>query len=214
MRSDREMSLPQLRREIASAAVQLDAAQRRGDVALAQTAIPSLLLVPRADGTGTGTPAAWLAALSAWLQGKRIDFSTVPPAMRSELQLARLEVDTLARRKASLEVELHKKFALAFACVVFVLVGAPLGIRVRRGGVAIGFLSIVFFAFYYLCLQFGESFADRLLLPPALAMWLANIALGLWGLIATLRACEVRLRGHTVRRIPELASAEPAAGAA
>jgi lipopolysaccharide export system permease protein len=213
MRSDREMSLPQLRREIASAAKDLEAAQQRGDVVLAQTSIRSLLLVPRADGTGTGTPAAWFAALASWLHGDKIDFSTVPPEMRSELQLARLEVDTLSRRKASLEVEMHKKFALAFACVVFVLVGAPLGIRVRRGGVAIGFLSIVFFAFYYLCLQFGESFADRLLLPPALAMWLANIVLGGWGLWATLRACEIPQR-RSRRTLPAAASATPAAPAA
>jgi hypothetical protein len=43
-----------------------------------------------------------------------------------------------------------------------------------------------------LCLQFGESFADRLLMPPWLAMWLASIVLSSWGLIATLKACEVR----------------------
>jgi hypothetical protein len=115
--------------------------------------------------------------------------------------MMRLEIETLARRKASLEVEYHKKFALAFAGVVFVLVGAPLGMRVRRGGVAVGFLSIVFFAFYYLCLQFGESFADRLLLPPWLAMWMANIVLGTWGLFATLAACEVRW-GRTASRSP------------
>ena len=217
MRSDREMSLTQLRREIAAADEQLQGARVRGDAVLAQTAIPSLLLVPRADGTGTGTPAAWVAAIGAWLRGQRTDFSTVPPGLRSDLQLARLEVDTLARRKASLQVEMHKKFALAFACVVFVLVGAPLGMRVRRGGVAIGFLSIVFFAFYYLCLQFGESFADRLLLPPFLAMWLADIVLGLWGLIATLRACEVRFRapwrrGHAA--LEPRTPATPAAGTA
>ena len=68
---------------------------------------------------------------------------------------------------------------------------------------------ILFFAFYYLCLQFGESFADRLLLPPWLAMWLANIVLGSWGLYATLRACEVRLF-RRVRRVSPPAAAEAA----
>src|SRR5439155_5727124 len=104
----------------------------------------------------------------------------IPQDILSTLQMSRFELETLDRRLASLEVEWHKKFALAFACVVFVLIGAPLGMRVRRGGIAVGFLSILFFAFYYLCLQFGESFADRLLLPPWLALWLAHIVLGGW----------------------------------
>jgi lipopolysaccharide export system permease protein len=199
MRSDREMTLEQLGKEIAVADEQVDAANDRAAERLEAEGVPSLLLVPRTDGTGRGIPSAWVARARAWMKGIRFDARLLQPETLVEMQVLRLEVETLARRKASLEVELHKKFALAFACVVFVVVGAPLGMRVRRGGVAIGFLSIVFFAFYYLCLQFGESFADRLLLPPWLAMWLANIVLGTWGLFATLSACEVRI-GRTVRR--------------
>ena len=165
--------------------------------------------MPRADKTGQGGPLGAVGVFFAKLRGLKTDYTDLPPEMLSELQMDRLEIETLARRKASLEVELQKKFALAFACVGFVLVGAPLGMQVRRGGVAIGFVSILFFAFYYLCLQFGESFADRLLLPPWLAMWLANIVLGSWGLYATLRACEVRLF-HRVRRAPPQAEAEAA----
>lgn len=209
LRSDREMTLGQLRREIQLADDQLAGSLRRAEERMVDESIPSLLLVPRADGSGLGTPAAWIAGLRARLAGTGFDARLLPPQVLGEFQLLRLEVETLARRKASLEVELHKKFALAFACVVFVLVGAPLGMRVRRGGVAIGFLSIAFFAFYYLCLQFGESFADRLLLPPWLAMWLANIVLGTWGLFATLAACEVRL-GRSVRRAPAPGIGAPA----
>lgn len=201
LRSDREMTLVQLQDEIRVADEQLARTESRVNERLADEQVPSVLLVPRTDGTGLGTPAAWIAALRARMAGLQFDALLLRPETLAEFQLLRLEYETLARRKASLEVELHKKFALAFACVVFVLVGAPLGMRVRRGGVAIGFLSIAFFAFYYLCLQFGESFADRLLLPPWLAMWLANIVLGTWGLFATLAACEVRL-GRTVRRAP------------
>ncbi len=199
LRSDREMTLEQLGREIELADAQLAASVARANERLADEQVPALVLVPRADSSGLGTPAAWIAAARARLAGIQFDARLLRPETMAEFQMLRLEVETLARRKASLEVELHKKFALAFACVVFVLVGAPLGMRVRRGGVAIGFLSIAFFAFYYLCLQFGESFADRLLLPPWLAMWLANIVLGTWGLFATLAACEVRI-GRSVRR--------------
>jgi lipopolysaccharide export system permease protein len=201
LRSDREMTLDQVQEEIQLADAQLAGTMLRVDERLDNERIPSILLVPRADGSGLGTPAAWIAGLRSRLDRNDFDARLLPPDLLAEFQLLRLEVETLARRKASLEVELHKKFALAFACVVFVLLGAPLGMRVRRGGVAIGFLSIGFFAFYYLCLQFGESFADRLLLPPWLAMWLANIVLGTWGLVATLAACEVRI-GRSVRRSP------------
>ena len=111
--------------------------------------------------------------------------------MRTELELWRLEHEALERRAGSLSVEIHKKFSLPAACVVFVFIGAPLGMRVRRAGPAVAFVSVAFFLFYYLCLVGGEELANRLLLPPWLAMWLPNLVLGTWGLLATLRAIEV-----------------------
>ncbi|MEP7027274.1 MAG: LptF/LptG family permease [Candidatus Eisenbacteria bacterium] len=210
MRSDREMNLGQLRQEIKVADDQLRGALARAQETLDQGGIASLDLVPRADGSGQGGVLGPLGLALARMRGHTIDLANLPESIKSELQMNRLEVETLARRKASLEVELHKKFALAFACVVFVLIGAPLGMQVKRGGVAIGFVSILFFAFYYLCLQFGESFADRLLLPPWLAMWLANIVLGGWGLVATLQACEVRFGPrvrHRARTAPSIGTA-------
>jgi lipopolysaccharide export system permease protein len=94
----------------------------------------------------------------------------------------------------------HKKFSLPAACLVFVLVGAPLGMRVRRAGPAVAFLSIGFFLFYYLCLVGGEELANRLYIAPGFAMWLPNLALGLWGLDLTLRACDVTLPWSRRRR--------------
>lgn len=117
---------------------------------------------------------------------------------RSELDLWALERDGLRRRIARLSVEIHKKFSLPAACIVFVLLGAPLGMRVRRAGPAVAFLSIGFFLFYYLCLVGGEELANRLLLPPAVSMWLPNVLLGGWGLYATLRASEL-LPGRPAR---------------
>lgn len=114
------------------------------------------------------------------------------PMVGRELDEWRSERRTLRRRIAAISVEVHKKFSLPTACIVFVLIGAPLGMRVRRAGPGIAFLSVAFFLFYYLCLIGGEELANRLLLPPWLSMWIANIALGAWGAIWTLRACEVR----------------------
>ncbi len=118
------------------------------------------------------------------------------PELQVDADLWRMERDSLLRRIAALSVEIHKKFALPAACVVFVLIGAPIGMRVKRGGPAVAFVSVGFFLFYYACLVVGETFANRLILPPWFAMWLANLVLGALGLDLTARACDVRLPWH------------------
>lgn len=122
------------------------------------------------------------------------------PELAMDADLWRMESEGLRRRMAGLSVEVHKKFALPAACVVFVLIGAPIGMKVRRGGPAVAFMSIGFFLFYYICLIGGEDLANRLWLPPWLAIWLANIVLGLLGLDLTARACDIRLPWHRERR--------------
>ncbi len=95
------------------------------------------------------------------------------------------EVQRVHRRRiAQLWVEIHKKFALAVACLVFVLLGAPLAVRLRRGGFGTAF-GVAFFVFvvYYILLIAGEELGDRMLLPPAVGMWWANalfFTLALW----------------------------------
>jgi lipopolysaccharide export system permease protein len=81
-------------------------------------------------------------------------------------------------RAAAYEVEIHKKFALAAACVVLALAGAAIALRFPRGGVGlvIGASGVVFTG-YYLSLTAGESLAERLVIPPFVAMWMANALL-------------------------------------
>ena len=75
-------------------------------------------------------------------------------------------------------VEIHKKFSIPFACIVFVLVGAPVGIMARRGGFVVATsLSLGFFMVYWALLIAGEELGDRGLLSPFLAMWSPNIIL-------------------------------------
>lgn len=86
------------------------------------------------------------------------------------------------------QVEIHKKFSIPFACIVFVLIGAPLGIRARKGSLGVGIsFSIGFFLLYWTCLIGGEELADRQLLAPFLAMWFANILVGAFGIYLTVR---------------------------
>jgi lipopolysaccharide export system permease protein len=86
------------------------------------------------------------------------------------------------------EVEIHKKFSLAVACIVFVLLGAPIALRFPRGGVGLVIgASLAVFSLYYICLIAGESMADDGVLPPWLAMWAANGAFTIVGVVLYLR---------------------------
>ena len=80
-------------------------------------------------------------------------------------------------------VELHKKFSIPFASIIFILIGAPLGMMVKKGGFAVSMaFSLGFFIVYWIFLIGGEEFADRGLLSPALSMWIPNLVLGSLGI--------------------------------
>ena len=85
-------------------------------------------------------------------------------------------------------VEIHKKFSIPIACLVFVFIGAPLGIMARRGGIGTGVIySMAFFLLYWVCMIRGEVLADRLIIDPWVAMWGPNILVGLGGIMLVLR---------------------------
>jgi lipopolysaccharide export system permease protein len=93
-------------------------------------------------------------------------------------------IDNYEKNNNKFLVEIHKKFTLAVACILFTLVGAPLGILVKRGGITIASaLSIAFFLIYYILLIWGEQLADRALLDPAVGSWMPNIILLIVGII-------------------------------
>jgi len=160
---------------------------------------------------GPDAPRPGLAALVPGHKDALERWKEQNPDLRGELDLWDVERLAYLKRLASLSVEVHKKFSLPFACVVFVLIGAPIGMRVRRTGPAIAFLSVGFFLFYWFCLIGGEELANRLIIPPALAMWLPNLVLGVLGLDWTLYACEVRVPWR--RRRPERPAAPRVAAA-
>lgn len=82
------------------------------------------------------------------------------------------------------KVEIHKKYSIPFACIVFILVGAPIGIMARRGGFVVATaMSLGFFVIYWALLIAGEELADRGLLSPSLSMWSPNILLAILGIL-------------------------------
>lgn len=102
---------------------------------------------------------------------------------------------------ANLRVEIHKKFALPAACVLLTLLAAGLARRApQASGVTIAMASAAVFGGYYLLLMGGETLADQSIVPPALAMWSANIVvLGLAAM--TLRATP---RGMDAAQLPAM----------
>ena len=86
------------------------------------------------------------------------------------------------------EVEINKKFSLAAACLIFVILGAPLALRFPRGGVGLVLLvSLIVFALYYVGLIGGESLANKGIIPPFWAMWGTNVILTVIGVVLLFR---------------------------
>jgi lipopolysaccharide export system permease protein len=206
-RSDRELSVCELRARVEEASVQRDSAWVRVQRTLGDSLAADH--VPRIPGGVGGLYCAAMRRLQTWLTPATASAAVQPasgdsiaPAravapvagqptsmisdamlegMRFELTVAQNTIDQY-------RVEIEKKFAIASACFIFVLLGAPIALRFPRGGVGLTIgVSLAVFAVYYAGLLMGEALADRALLDPAIAMWAANIALGLVGLALTLR---------------------------
>jgi len=126
----------------------------------------------------------------------------------------------LQRRIAA--VEIHKKFAIPAACLVFGFCALPLAFNNRRGGKSSGFaLSIGVILLYYVMLDIGEKAARVGQIPAALAMWAPNLVLLALGAILAIRRNRDR-RWHLPSWFPQLprrrervpAQPRPAAGKA
>jgi LPS export ABC transporter permease LptG len=95
--------------------------------------------------------------------------------------------DRVARNIA--RIEIHKKFAIPFACIAFGILGLPLGITNRRGGKSSGFtLSIGIIVVYYVLFNHGEQLASDGKISAALGMWGPNLLLLGAGLVLLSRA--------------------------
>ena len=86
-------------------------------------------------------------------------------------------------------VEFHRKFAIPFACVVFGLVGVPLGIGQARAVKSRGFaVSLCVIFVYYILLSTGQGFAEQGRIPAWIGLWLPNVVFGLLGIFLVRRA--------------------------
>jgi lipopolysaccharide export system permease protein len=150
-------------------------------------------LIPWTDGTLPTVSGVPVFAPSPWRALQGLDQETTRNVLQFGLQDTRSTQTRLERNRRIIastsdradryRVEIHKKYSIALACFIFMLVGVPLGLRIRRGGLATAaLLALGIFMFYWVTLVNGEKFADRGYIEPWLGMWGANIVMGIVGL--------------------------------
>ena len=128
-----------------------------------------------------------------------------------EIQGPRARIEGTRQRAGIYLVEVHKKWAISAACIVFVLLGVPIALRFPRGGMGIVIGGgLLIFTIADVGLIAGESLGKRGVLPPAVAMWSTNVllaVLGIWGLARVSRESGSTRGGDLSELFAELATA-------
>lgn len=105
----------------------------------------------------------------------------------SNRELGILELIKRSKEKdvpAKIGIEIQQRLAFPFACIVFGILGLPLGVYWRRGGKAYGFvLSIFIVFFYYILLSLGENLAKNEYLSSFVGIWTPNIIFAVFGIL-------------------------------
>ena len=196
-RSDREMTIAMILEKRKSINDRLDIVKGRIGRALIRTGMDSL--VPPSLEASQLLLENYKNAFSAdtsnsgdVIYRKEKDIDVVSRQLINEYNLLR----SYAKSSNKYNVELHKKFSLPVASILFIMTGASLGVLFRKGGFTIATgLSFGFFLIYYILMIGGEDLADRTILTPMVGVWSPNIILLI---IATY------LMIHTVREQPPL----------
>ena len=103
--------------------------------------------------------------------------------MRKQMQAAEYKNRSLHM------LELHKKFVLSIACLIFFFIGAPLGAIIRKGGMGVPVIvSVLFFIVYYLIDTTGNKMARDGEMAAWAGAWLSSLVLAPIGLFLTWRA--------------------------
>ena len=110
-------------------------------------------------------------------------------ANKGSLEARKIERKFKKKTLNKFELELHKKFAIAFACIVLFFVGAPLGAIIRKGGLGLPMvIAICLFITFHFVGIFGENSSEEDGLSPWLGAWLPSIIMFPLGFLLTKRA--------------------------
>jgi lipopolysaccharide export system permease protein len=123
------------------------------------------------------------------LVAPRLQRATTSPTLQaSEFRTYEDRARSARVRAAHFLVEIHKKYVISIACLVFVLVGVPIAIRFPGGGLGLVLgIGFAITSVYYIVLIAGESLADRLDAPPWI-LWTANVLFTIVGLVLLYRS--------------------------
>lgn len=130
--------------------------------------------------------------------------NTIPPEKRGQLvgsaltrarnvknyaQNAMNDTPKIDKSITAHEIELHRKFSLAYACIMFLFIGAPMGAIVRKGGFGWPILiAIIFFVFFIMFNIMGEKSAKIMVITAFQGMWMPCMVLTPVGLFLTWKA--------------------------
>lgn len=161
----------------------IDASAERAELVLADAIITTL-------PSGGGGPQAFVGAItterSAQLRLRDDRLSSGRSSLIRRMRERDVEPDEMGWRRLlegsrqggasvqrrGIQTALHKKLSLCAAPIAFALLGAGMGLRVRRGGRALGVtLSMIAMLLYYLISLAGEQLARGGAIPPAAALW-------------------------------------------
>ena len=190
-RSDREMTVGMLRAEVESSEAQLrsvaegslSASREALDIALRGVTAEELV----AEGSGqtrTGAESSDPSGTSQLLAGSQLTPIALASSAASMQRINRARWEVYRASAAQKLVEIHKKYAIAIACIIFLLLGPPLAMRFPQGGVGMVIAaSVGIFFVYWMGLIGGEQLADEGQVDPVLAMWAPNLMLCICALL-------------------------------
>lgn len=182
-RGDRELSIDSMQVRVAKN--EIAAEETRAKSHATAVAWTEALLGNLAEAD-TVPPDTTDAVVQGWRTGRRFPSPQSAAGNFRTLSLSETQFEQSANRY---EVEIWKKYSIPVACIVFVIIGAPIAVRYRRAGVALVVgVSLVVFCAYYVALIGGEHLADRELLSPFWAMFAPNFLFGLIGVMAFFQA--------------------------
>ncbi len=109
--------------------------------------------------------------------------------MRDKVEYNNITLSDSQRYIRRHQIELHRKFTLAFACLIFFFIGAPLGAIIRKGGLGAPIvISVIMFIIYYIIDNTGYKMAREALWPVTAGMWLSSAVLLPIGIFLTYKA--------------------------
>ncbi len=88
------------------------------------------------------------------------------------------EIDGTRRWIIRHEIEWYRKYSLSLACLLFCLIGIPLGSIIRKGGFGLStVVSVFIFLLYYIISTTFESTVKELVTPTYIGMWVSSAIL-------------------------------------